>query len=43
MKFEPGPGLSRSPSGGFTPDGRWYYFEWTEEQGDVYVANVIVR
>jgi hypothetical protein len=43
VAFEPGRGSSQIATGGFTPDRRWFYFDWTEEEGDVYVANLIVR
>ena len=42
VTFEPGAdawfGLAT-----FTPDHRWMFFDWTEQQGDIYVANLIVK
>ena len=42
VNIAPGPGLLQLGVS-FTRDGRWMFFEWTEEEGDIYVADLIVR
>jgi hypothetical protein len=42
LAFEPGSGIP-GLGAAFTRDRRWMFFDWTEEEGDVYLAKVIAK
>jgi hypothetical protein len=43
LRYQPGPGSVREGHASISRDGRWLFFAWSNDEGDIHVADLIVR